>query len=354
MNFSTRNFWFAIAGFPYWVAILLVFSFVFFDRMGNAQQTQGQSVSASQAIPNAEARAAEKVMSILKSIDPYHPKAELSGEFAVFGSTTMNSLANQWVQGFNKFHVNANCELSTLKGEDALKHLVSQPSGVVLLSRPVKPEEFEWLKGQGLKDPMQFEVGREALAVFVHDSNPLSAVNAEQFMTVFTTDGGDAITWGALGLVDAWAAKPVHLISRGDKSNVQTFLRDNLLVGKTLRSGKTVHDSNADLLAAIAADPTAIGISCLRASMSQCKPLALTDGHTTIPCDDYSVLTGEYPLVRPIMLVIDAGQTGEQSQLAKEFVKFAICQEGQRKTILAGFFPIDVPLSRAQLKYLDE
>jgi ABC-type phosphate transport system substrate-binding protein len=86
--------------------------------------------------------------------------------------------------------------------------------------------------------------------------------------------------------------------------------------------------------------------------MSNVKSLKLLDGPNELSANDYSILTGAYPLVRKITLVVNANSEVGM-QLAKEFVKFAICQDGQRETIIAGFFPLDPPLIRAQKSKLE-
>ena len=69
------------------------------------------------------------------------------------------------------------------------------------------------LKKKGLKNPVAFEVAREALGVFVHPDNPVKTISGEQLRAVFTTaNSSHPPTWGALGATGNWANKPVNVI----------------------------------------------------------------------------------------------------------------------------------------------
>jgi phosphate transport system substrate-binding protein len=329
----------------------------------NADQAKDQ---VTQSV-NSEQAAADKLLSMLMAIDPYCPSEELTGKLPVFGTPTMGALADQWAQGFNRFHSTVEIEISEMKGQSILNFLTENPHGVAMIARPLSNDELDAMKKGGLKNPMQVEVGQQALGVFVHESNPMTTVTQEQFLNLFSagrksdtktaTKAGDEpnsdkITWGDLGLTGDWKDKPVHLIFRESASGTHSFLKNQLLGEHVLRQPKETFQSSTEVLQAIAADPFAIGLSNLRSPINNVRVLTLLDGKVEIPCSDLSILTGEYPLVRRITLIFDAGAEPEQS-IAQEFVKYAICQDGQRETILSGFFPLDVPLLRAQLHKIE-
>ncbi len=297
----------------------------------------------------------EKLTSMLKSIDPYRPDAEARGTVKVFGSTSMDALAHGWISGFKKFHPEAQVEVSAAGSEAAFKELSANPSGVAMLSRPVRDEEIEALKQHGLKEPVAFVVAREALGVYVNSSNPVESISGEQLRAIFTTDSGvEQLQWSLLGVTGEWATKPIHLISRTKNSGTQMFLRDFVFGSATMREGISAHVSNAQVLEEVSGDPLSITICGLRCGCGggSSKPLQLMAGASAIPSDDHAVLSGQYPLTRPLTLVIDAGQTSEQARASREFVRYALGQAGQTQAILVGFFPVDLPLLRAGLQKL--
>ena len=65
------------------------------------------------------------------------------------------------------------------------------------------------------------------------------------------------------------------------------------------------------------------------------------------------MLSGQYPLTRPMTVVIDLGQTDAQAVASQELVRYALCQSGQTQAIMVGLFPVDLPLLRAGMENLN-
>lgn len=295
----------------------------------------------------------EQLAAMLQSIDPYRPQAEVRGKVQVFGSTSMDALAHGWVLGFKHFHSQVNVEISAAGSDEAFERLVTNPSAIAMFSRPVTQQELEQLKQRGLKNPVAFVVAREALSVFVHASNPVSTISGEQLRDVFTTESAaGTLTWAALNAPPEWAGKPLHIISRTENCGTQKFLSDFVFNGTQLRTCASAHTSNAEVLQAVEMDPLSIAICGFRSSGKSVKSLQLMTGASVVPSDDHAVLTGQYPLTRPLTLVIDMGQTDANSKSSQELVRYALCQAGQTQAILVGFFPVDLPLLRAGLQQL--
>jgi ABC-type phosphate transport system substrate-binding protein len=110
--------------------------------------------------------------------------------------------------------------------------------------------------------------------------------------------------------------------------------------------------SNAETLAAVTADPLGIAICGLKSTGESVRALRLSTGNTSIPSDEHAVLSGQYPLTRPMTIVIDLGQTDANAKASQEYVHFALCQSGQAAAISASFFPVELPLLRASLHKL--
>lgn len=290
----------------------------------------------------------EKLRAMLQTIDPYKPEQTIAGEIPVFGSATMDGLAHAWIDNFREFHPGIKLQVSGLGEAESVKRLIAQPTGIWLVSRPVKAEEIETLKSNGLRNPVSFEVARQALAVYVHESNPVTSITGEQLRAVFTTIGGDALTWKLLGATGALADQPMNIISRTQDSGTYKFLAD-MVFRAPLRDGATVK-SNAEVVDAIKADPLAIGISNLRCGITDARALNLKAGNSVIPSDEIAIVSGQYPLVRPLTVVFDLGHP--ESQRTAEFMRYVLSQAGQAENVLAGYYPVDLPLIHAELARL--
>lgn len=300
-----------------------------------------------------ESASLEQLTAMLQSIDPYHPDQEVRGMVNVYGSTSMDAMAHGWASGFKQFHQKAMVEINAAGSDETFEALVKNPSSVGMLSRPVRDEELAELKRRGLKEPAAFVVAREALGVFVHASNPVQTISGEQLRAVFTQEqAATRLTWSLLDAPPHFATQPLRVISRTPNSGTQRFLADFVFNASDLRDGVSEHVSNAEVLKAVSDDPLSIAICGLRSTGQSVKSLKLMAGATEVPSDDHAVLTGQYPLTRPMTIILDLGQTDAEAKASQEFVHYGMCQAGQAGAVLVGFFPVDLPLLRAGVQKL--
>lgn len=300
------------------------------------------------------AASVEELTEMLHRIDPYRKSTEVDGTIRVFGSSSMDALAHGWVAGFKKHHPQADVQIFGSGSEAAFERLVKEPAGIAMLSRPVKPSELDALRAKGLKNPVALTVAREALGVFVNARNPVSGISGEQLRDVFTLASVQAPTWSVFGAAAGeLQSKPIRVLTRSETSGTHLYLKDFVFNAAEMRGGESKHDSNAQVLEAISADPLAIAICGLRSTGEQVKALQLLAGETVVPSTDHAVLMGQYPLTRPLSVVIDAGQQSLEATRSQELVRFALGRTGQTETIMVGFFPVDSPLLRAGLHQLD-
>jgi phosphate transport system substrate-binding protein len=297
----------------------------------------------------------QEIRAILNSIDPYLPRAEVTGEVDVFGSTSMDAMAHGWAIAFKKFHPKAKVVVSAEGSETVFERFAQNPASVGMVSRPVTVEELAELKKVGLKKPVALMVAREALGVFVHKDNPLDAISYEELVKLFCKSQETAEpTWAALGLGDAYAKESVDVIGRDTDSGTRNFMERFLFHNQTLRPPHVVAESNSKVIEEVEKNSFAVAIGGLRAGAHDARPLHLRQDKTIIPSDDHAILVGNYPLTRPMTLIVDVGQTGEKSEASREYVRFALSQAGQMQAILAGFFPLDPPTLRAESAKVDE
>lgn len=297
---------------------------------------------------DAEQASVEQLTAMLQMIDPYRPVNAANGKITVFGSTSMDAMAHGWAKGFKQFHPQVEVEISGGGSEATFEQLLSSPDSIGMLSRPVTDEELAELKKRGLKEPAAIVVAREALGVFVNSNNPVTTISGEQLRTVFTVGiKPTGLRWDSMGAQGQWAKQPINVISRSENSGTQRFLADFVFCSCSLREGISSHVSNAQVLQAVSDDPLAIAICGLRSTGESVKTLQLTTGANIVPSDDHAVLSGQYPLTRPLTLVLDLGQEGSTAQAAREFVQYALCNSGQTEAIMVGFYPVDLPLLRA-------
>ncbi len=295
----------------------------------------------------------DEIHSLLESIPPYLPKAAVTSEIDIFGSTTMDSLAHGWAQGFRKFHEKAEVVISAEGSETVFDRLLKKPSSIGMLARPVTKADLDRLKSKGLKKPVAIQVARDALGVFVHQDNPLDIVDRQQLATLFTSaDATKSVKWSDVGVEGKFGDAPVHILGRAKGSGTQKFIEDFLFHAQSMRADEQSLKSNSEVIAAVAKDPYAVAIVDVSCSGERVKRLHLRDNSTVIKGTDHEILLGHYPIVRPMALVFDMGQDAGQVVANAEFVRYALSQAGQTQAILSGFFPFDPATLRAQLEEL--
>ena len=218
----------------------------------------------------------EEINSLLDSIDPYLPEQEVSGEIDIFGSTSMDVLAHRWSTGFKGFHPNVKVVISAEGSESVFDRLARNPSSIGMLSRPVTKEDLANLKTKGLKKPVAIQVAREALGVFVHQSNPLEVITYPQLVTLFCAENpGEEVNWSAAGVTGELAEKPVHVVGRGQDSGTRKFIETYLFHRHNVRSFKNELPSNGEVLRKVEQDAQAIAISEYKFSSDSLRRLKL-------------------------------------------------------------------------------
>lgn len=307
-----------------------------------------QPVVAQRSDPNASV---QEIRALLDAIHPYLPTHEVSTQIDLFGSTSMDSMAHGWAVGFQKFHPAARVVISAEGSETVFDRVAKHPTSIAMVSRPVSEEDLKRLQASGMKQPVAVMVAREALGVFVHQSNPLEAVDFQTLVSLACSpDGEQALTWGAVGLSGDFENEPIVFVGRGHDSGTRMFLRDYLFRGLPIRETDQQVNTNSEVVGAISQNPFAVGISSLRCGRHDAKLLHLKSNGIVIASDEHAILVGNYPLIQPLCLIIDLGQEGEAAIACREFALYALSQAGQTDAILSGYFPFDPPTLRGQVE----
>lgn len=197
--------------------------------------------------------------------------------------------------------------------------------------------------------------GTHAIAIFVHERNPLTHLSVAQLREILTANG-TITNWGQLGLDGVWARRKIALhgmtVRRetGNPPGIVNFFEQRVLAGRAWRRGAAMvaHlDSPSGgpqalelIVRAVAADESALGYSGFAYAQPLTKTLALseTDGGPAFTGTAEEISRRDYPLTRTIYLCLDRAP----SALARQFVHHVLGSDGQQ--IVAAdaqnFFPL--------------
>lgn len=250
------------------------------------------------------------------------------------------TLMPTWAEALLKSEPHVKVDVEGLGSTTGLAALLDGSADVAASSRLVRTDELALAERLGMQLREVF-VGYDAITIIVHPDNPLVALDMDSLAGIYT----QRITnWSALGGADA----PIRVFGRPGYSGTHRMFRDRVLsrLGPDIHFGAHVEslEKSADVLAAVAANPNAIGYVSMGLLKSNVRPLALASqqGSEATPATVATVRDGSYALAHPLVLYLrpDSGTP------AHKLVDFAISGEGQEIVDKLGFvsLPPSLPL----------
>jgi len=123
------------------------------------------------------------------------PSTAGKGTVTIKGSDTMVILGQRWAEHFMRVNPDVVVQITGGGSGTGIAALVNGGTNICQSSRPMKDKEKSQIKAKHGKDPVEFAVAMDGIAVFVHESNPIQDVSLEQLKRVYT---GKAKTWSDL------------------------------------------------------------------------------------------------------------------------------------------------------------
>jgi len=299
------------------------------------------------------------------SIREYQKTSEVvSGDLNVVGSNTVNNLMILWAEDFQKYYPDSHILIESKGSYTATPALIAGTAQLGMLSRAMSSEESEEFEQKVGYNPMRIRVGFDALAVYVHKTNPLEQLTLQEVDGIFSKThymgGEDIKTWGDLGLTGEWTDKPISLYTTHSLGATYSFFRDNALSLTKQKRGEykdTVQElpGLASIVQGVGADRFAMGFSGISYKTAEVKPLRLAKG----PGEPYystsveELLTGKYPLTRSFNLYCNKAPDKPLDLLLRDFLRFVLSKQGQEIVSQAGYVPIPGTMDTAQLNSLN-
>src|SRR5439155_22236920 len=108
--------------------------------------------------------------------------------------------------------------------------LINGTADIANASRRLEPEEVDKAKKTAGKDPQEFMVGYDGLAIYVHKSNPLEEITLEQLKEIYK-EGGKIDKWSQLGVkaISGAQGDDIQRVSRQNNSGTYAYFREVVL-----------------------------------------------------------------------------------------------------------------------------
>jgi phosphate transport system substrate-binding protein len=287
----------------------------------------------------------------LEGIPPYLPKAPVAGELRLAGSSTMNQLAQLWVDAFKATHPDSKITVRLIGSEEVLGLLETGDADVGLMSRALTDAE----RGADAKYTA-LPAAKDVVCFVVHPDNPLNQLSLAQLQSVFAPTGETHVsTWGDLGADGEWAKLPITCYGRSDKSGIRGYLSERFATGADQLAPVEECSGYTELCERIAKDRGGIGyVSLSLYPPGVAKVIGIVDERDQVhdaPRPDAPV-DPAYPLVRQLYVVLKGDGGQESNPLCSELLGYILSRQGQGDAVRAGLLPLrrdEVLMSRDQL-----
>lgn len=246
------------------------------------------------------------------------------------GSDTMVVLSQKWAQAFREARPELSLQVSGGGSGVGIASLLSGTTDVAASSRDVESGELDSLRVLG-GEPIVLRVAVDALAVYVHDDNPLTSLDVPTLRALYR---GHATHWSDVGL-DQDAR--VILYGRENSSGTYVYFKEHVLERFDFAAETQSLPGTAAVIQAVRQDRRGIGYGGFGfAHGVRLVPIASHGDAPAVLPDETSAIDGSYPLARFLFLVLADVPRGA----AKEFVTWVLSDAGQAEVAGAGFFAL--------------
>lgn len=260
--------------------------------------------------------------------------AKQPGSLQIKGSDTMVNLAQAWAEAFMEKRPDSFVAVTGGGSGTGFAALIAGTCDIAMSSREIKPKESEQAAAAG-SVAKEYKVGLDGLAVVVHKSNPVSSLTLQQLADIFS---GKVRNWKEVGGQD----RPILLLSREVNSGTHVYFKEHVLASAgeklefapdalLLPSSQAIADETAHNQGAIGY----FGMGYLNDALKAVAVSAKAGEPPVAPTID-NVVAGTYPISRPLFFYTK----GEPEGAAKDFLEFALSDEGQRIVAETDFVPL--------------
>jgi len=255
------------------------------------------------------------------------------------GSDTMVNLAQAWAEAYAEVDPAVSVEVSGGGSGTGIAALIN--GTVELANSSRKLEESEKAKAQQNtgKEPKEYMVGYDALAVFVHKDNPMEEITIQQLAAIYSADGS-VTKWSELGVKNAGCPNDeIIRVSRQNNSGTYHYFREAVLgKGHDFRLGSVDMNGSKDVVELVSKTPCAIGYSGMGYATTDVKMLrvAKKQGDPAYAPSIETTLNQTYPIARPLYMYT----LGEPSEHLKKYLDWIHADAGQQIVKESGYVPL--------------
>jgi phosphate binding protein len=289
----------------------------------------------------------------LPEVDP----GTVTGSIVSAGSSTVYPLAEAMA---NRFKAEGYAEQITIdsigSGAGLERFCKTGETDIANASRPINEEEVANCQAIG-REPIEFRVGTDALAIAVsQENNFLTDVTVEELAKIFSKD---AVKWSDVRA--GWPNEDIKRFSPGTDSGTYDYfleaVMEQVYEGEAAEAaildapGIQLSEDDNVLVQGVEGSPYAIGyfgFAYYQENQDKLKALSVNG----VEPNAETAESNEYPLSRPLFIYSDAKILREKPQVAA-FINFFLTYVNE-EILEVGYFPAsDESLNAAKQAWLD-
>lgn len=255
------------------------------------------------------------------------------------GSDTMVNLAQAWAEAYAKIDPAVSVEVSGGGSGVGVSALINGTCDIANSSRKLEKEEEEKATAKyGGQHPAEYLVGYDALAIYVHPSNPLTEITVEQLSEIFR-EGGKLNKWSDLATQVPGAPDEIVRVSRQNNSGTYHYFREAILGKKAdFKAGSRDMSGSKDVVELVGNTPGAIGYSGFGYKTDKVKILnvAKKSGQPSVMPSIETTLNKTYPIARPMFMYVPPGA----SEHVTKYLAWVRSAAGQVVVEHSGYVPL--------------
>ncbi len=255
------------------------------------------------------------------------------------GSDTMVNLAQMWAEEYQKVKPGVSVEVGGGGSGVGISSLMQGITEIANASRAMKDSEKAQAKQNTGKEPIEWIVGYDALAVYVHKDNPVESLTLAQLAQIYA-EGGSTDKWSQINIdiTSKGANDEIVRISRQNSSGTYFYFREHVLNNKDYKSGSRDMIGSKDVVELVGKTTGAIGYSGMGYATEAVKfvKLAKAAGQPAYEPSLENVASGNYPLARSMLMYTLGQPEGE----VKEYIDWILSPAGQKVVEKSGYIPV--------------
>ncbi len=289
---------------------------------------------------------------------PYKRVSGISGNLSSVGSDTLANLMTYWAEEFKRRYPNVNIQIQTAGSSTAPTALVEATAQIGPMSRMMKTKEVEAFEQEYGYKPTAIKVAVDALAVFVHEDNPLKGINFEQLDAIYSRTlrcgGLEPINqWGQLGLTGSWQNRGIQLFGRNSVSGTYGYFKKRALCRGDFRNNVNEQPGSASVVQSVSTSLNAIGYSGIGYKTTGIKAIPVArEGNDYVEATIENSVNGRYPLSRFLYVYVNKHPNKPLAPMEGEFLRFILSSDGQKIVQKDGYIPLPVAVVEQNLAKL--